>query len=175
MIFEARASQLGSSPLIQEKRAMPTRTSLCKVALGCAPFLVPIPAEVAMNPAVAVGLVSRRPWPTACPPKTCRAMASRALRIDDQWSSASARHAKFDTRNAKRLGIPLDPLPRRRAKAESWTLTARSALVLGAGASREWFWARRLASRYRRSTSRPTQGRHVRINKGGRPGIVALC
>lgn len=123
---------------------MPSPSSLCKAALGCAPFLLPIPAEADDPGKFAVGVRLQTTMAHGVPANDMPSYGIYGLyRLNDRWSvGLSLDQAKFDYEEpARRLGIPLDPDAEPiDAKAESWTLTASVERSFSAPqASREWF------------------------------------
>jgi len=123
---------------------MPARTSICKVALGCAPFLVPIPAEADEERRVDVGVRYGTTMAAGVPANDMPSYGIYGLyRLNDQWSvGLSVDQAKFDYEEpARRLGIPLDPAAEPiDAKAEQLIIGASIERSFWAPeASREWF------------------------------------
>jgi hypothetical protein len=123
---------------------MPSPSSLCKVALGCAPFMVPITAEADDPGKFAMGVRLQTTMANGVPANDMPSYGIYGLyRLNDRWTlGLSLDRAEFDYEEpARQLGIPLDPAAEPiDAKAESSTLTASVERSFSAPqASREWF------------------------------------
>ena len=123
---------------------MPTQSALCKAALGCAPFLIPIAAEADDSRRFDVGARFGVTLASGVPANDMPGYGVYGLyRLNDQWSvDLSLDQTKFDYEEpARRLGIPLDPDAEPvDAKAEAMILSASVERSFSAPeASREWF------------------------------------
>ncbi len=91
---------------------MPSRNSLCKAALGCAPFLVPIPADADEERRIEVGAKLQTTMASGIPANDMPGFGIFGLyRLNDDWTlGVRLDRTEFDYEEPARLiGIPLDP------------------------------------------------------------------
>ena len=123
---------------------MHIRTSLCKVALGIAPFLVPIPAEADDSRRFEVGARLGVTLASGVPANDIPGYGIFGLyRLNDEWTlGVGLDRTEYDFENPARLiGIPLDPDAEAvDAKAEGTVFSAWVERSFSAPQSRtEWF------------------------------------
>lgn len=123
---------------------MGNRTSLCKAAVGCAPFLVPIPCEGDEARRLEVGARLGVTLAAGVPANDIPGYGLfGTYRLNDQWKlGVGLDRTEFDYEEPARLiGIPLDPqLEPIDAVAEGTTLSAWVERSLAPPGSRtEWF------------------------------------
>jgi hypothetical protein len=123
---------------------MPTRASLCKAALGCAPLLAPIPAEADESRRIEIGAQLGTTLAAGVPANDIPGYGIFGLyRLNDRWAiGVGLDRTEFDYEEPARLiGIPLDPdLEPIDAVAEGTTLSVWLERSFSAPESRtEWF------------------------------------